>query len=165
MRLRLEDRTKHIPRCKYPSETSGRRTLRQAEHASLFRLSVKDGTILVPMQAASFSTILFSAMTNLTSVLSQLEQERTRLTSQLDALNRALSALNGTGNKRTGRIISAAGRARIAAAQRARWAKIKGRKVVSVTTRRRTMSPAARRRIVAAQKARWAKWQKAQKVG
>lgn len=103
-------------------------------------------------------------MTNLTLVLSQLEHERTRLTSQLEGLNRALSALNGTGSKRTGRTISAAGRARIAAAQRARWAKVKGRKVVSITTRKRTMSPAARRRIVAAQKARWAKWRKAQKA-
>jgi len=103
-------------------------------------------------------------MTNLTSVLNQLEQERSRLASQLESLNNALSALNGTGRKRTGRTISAAGRARIAAAQRARWAKVKGRKVVSITARSgRTMSPAARRRIAAAQKARWAKWRKAQK--
>jgi len=55
-------------------------------------------------------------MTNLTSALSQLEQERTRLASQLEGLNRVLSALNGAGSKRTGRTISAAGRARIAAA-------------------------------------------------
>jgi len=99
-------------------------------------------------------------MTNLTSVLSQLEQERARLTSQLDGLNRALSALNGTGNIRTGRTISAAGRARIAAAQRARWAKVKERRVVSITVHKRKLSPAARRRIAAAQKARWAKWRK-----
>jgi hypothetical protein len=59
--------------------------------------------------------------------------------------------------------MSASGRARIAAAQRARWAKAKGQKVVSITTRKRTMSAASRRKIVAAQKARWAKWRKAQK--
>jgi hypothetical protein len=52
-------------------------------------------------------------MTDLTSVLNQLEQERNRLTAQLESLNNAISALNGTGS------ISAAGRARIAAAQRA----------------------------------------------
>ena len=98
-------------------------------------------------------------MAKLTSVLNQLEQERTRLASQLKSLNNALSALNGTG-KRARRTMSAAGRARIAAAQRARWAKVKGRKVVSITARKRTMSPAARRRIAAAQKARWAKWKK-----
>src|SRR6266404_7040741 len=103
-------------------------------------------------------------MANLTSVLNQLQQERNRLSAQLERLNKAVSALNGISNSRTSRrTISASGRARIAAAQRARWAKVKG-KVVSITTRR-TMSPAARRRIAAAQKARWAKWRRAQKKG
>jgi hypothetical protein len=101
-------------------------------------------------------------MSNLTSVLNQLEQERANLASQLERLNNALSALNANGASRRGRM-SAAGRARIAAAQRARWAKVKGRKVISITTHKRTMSPSTRRRIVAAQKARWAKWRKAQK--
>jgi len=103
-------------------------------------------------------------MANLTSVLNQLQQERNRISAQLERLNKAVSALNGISNSGTGRrTISASGRARIAAAQRARWAKVKG-KVVSITTRR-TMSPAARRRIAAAQKARWAKWRRAQKKG
>jgi len=97
-------------------------------------------------------------MSNLTSVLNQLEQERTRLASQLESLNNAVSVLNGNGASRKGRM-SAAGRARIAAAQRARCAKVKGRKVVSITAKRK-MSPAARKRIVAAQKARWAKWRR-----
>jgi hypothetical protein len=102
-------------------------------------------------------------MTDLTSILNQLEQERTRLTSQLNNLDNALSALNGTGKKGIPKGISPAGRARIAAAQRARWAKVKGRKVVSISARKRTMSPAARRRIAAVQRARWAKWRTAQK--
>jgi len=33
-------------------------------------------------------------MTNLTSVLSQLKQERTRLAAQLESLNNAITALN-----------------------------------------------------------------------
>jgi hypothetical protein len=103
------------------------------------------------------------AMTNLNSVLKQLQQERTQLSAQLERLSNALSALNGTGDIRTERRMSVAGRARIAAAQRARWAKVKGRKVVSITAHKRKMSPAARRRIAAAQRARWAKWKKAQK--
>ena len=103
-------------------------------------------------------------MANLSSVLQQLEQERSRIASQLANLNNALSALNGNGSIRRGRM-SAAGRARIAAAQRARWAKVRGRKIVSIASRKRAMSPAARKRIVAAQKARWAKWRKAQKAG
>jgi len=102
-------------------------------------------------------------MTNFTSVLKQLEQERTRLTSQLDRLNNALVALNGRSKNGMRRAISAAGRARIAAAQRARWAKLKGRKVVSITARKRRMSAAGRRRVAAAQRARWVAWRKAQK--
>jgi len=104
-------------------------------------------------------------MSNLASVLNQLQQERNRLTSQLEKLNQALSALNVKGPSGRG-TMSAAGRARIAAAQRARWAKVKGKKVVSITTgKKRKLSPAALARIRAAQKARWAKWRKTNKKG
>jgi hypothetical protein len=101
-------------------------------------------------------------MTNFTSVLTQLEQERNRLSSQLESLNSALSALSAKGLSRTGRM-SAAGRARIAAAQRARWAKAKGKVVSIAAHKKRKLSGAAIARIRAAQKARWAKWRKAQK--
>lgn len=105
-------------------------------------------------------------MANLTSVLNQLQQECTRLGSQIESLNNAISALKGVGNKRIGRsTMSAAGRARISAAQRARWAKLKGKKVVAISAAKRTMSTKARKRIAAAQKARWTKWRKAQKRG
>jgi hypothetical protein len=104
-------------------------------------------------------------MANLSSVLKQLEQERNLLASQLKSLSNALSALNGKGNVRTGRTLSAAARARIAAAQRARWAKAKGKNVVSINgKRRRKMSAQAIARIRAAQKTRWAKWRKQQKT-
>jgi hypothetical protein len=106
-----------------------------------------------------FDTVIIPAMANISSVLKQLMRERNRLAHQLKNLTDALSALNGTGSSRTGKI-SAAGRARIAAAQRARWAKAKGKKVVPISSHKRGISPAARRRIVAAQKARWAKWRK-----
>ena len=109
------------------------------------------------------------------SVVSQLQKERTRLENELHRVTAALVAfgnvyMHGRRPKasvtRKKRTISAAGRKRIAAAQRARWAKIKGQKVVSISARKgRKMSPATRRRIVAAQKARWAKWRKAQKKG
>jgi len=103
-------------------------------------------------------------MTNLTSALNQLEQERSRLSSRLEQLNKAVSALTGASDTRRGNI-SAAGRSRIAAAQRARWAKVKGRKVVSIASRkRRKISVPAIARIRAAQKARWAKWRKAKKT-
>jgi hypothetical protein len=56
--------------------------------------------------------------------------------------------------------MSAAGRARIAAAQKARWAKQKKAQVVAAKPakkRRGKLSPEGRARIIAAQKARWAK--------
>ena len=101
------------------------------------------------------------------SVVSELQKERQRLDDQLHRVTAALTAFGkvymygsrpkGAIATRTTRTISAAGRKRIAAAQRARWAKIKGHKVVSISSRK-GMSPAARKRIAAAQKARWAKW-------
>lgn len=103
-------------------------------------------------------------MANLSLVVKQLHQERNRLSSQMEALNQAISALGGlNGNRvRRTRRMSVAGRARIAAAQKARWARIKGRKSASAPgANKRTMSAAARRRIAVAQKARWAKWRKA----
>src|ERR1035437_2797952 len=107
------------------------------------------------------------------SVVSQLQKERVRLEDELHRVTAALTAFgnvyrhgsqpNAAVATRKKRTISAAGRKRIAAAQRARWAKIKGQKVVSISARKgRKMSPAARKRIVAAQKALWAKWRKAQ---
>src|SRR5438309_3245873 len=102
-------------------------------------------------------------MLDFTMTLHHLEQERTRLASQLANLSNAISALSGTPSNRTGRRISAAGRARIAAAQRARGAKVKGTKVVPIATNKRTISSAARRRIAAAQRTRWAKWRKEKK--
>jgi len=104
-------------------------------------------------------------MANLTSVLNQLQQERNRLAQQIENINRAISALKGTSNKRMGRTISAAGRARIAAAQRARWAKASGQKIVSINARRRhKISAPALADIRAAQRARWAKWRRQRKT-
>jgi hypothetical protein len=59
--------------------------------------------------------------------------------------------------------MSAAGRARIAAAQKARWSKVKAAKSVSVTTgakvpvKKGTMSAAAKAKLSASAKARWTK--------
>ena len=70
-------------------------------------------------------------------------------------------------------VMSAAGRARIAAAQKARWAKVKGAQPAAKTVtavqaappakKKFTMSAAGKARIVAAQKARWAKVRAAKK--
>ena len=70
-------------------------------------------------------------------VLSTLKSEEARLRSELAKVQRAIAALNGAGSHgrrdlvakptsvRTKRKLSAAGRARIVAALKARWAKAK----------------------------------------
>jgi len=109
-------------------------------------------------------------MANLAGVVRQLRKERDQAARTVQQLDAALAALNGGSyGRRTGttRKISAAGRARIAAAQRARWAKARGtgkqkQNVVSMP-KKKTMSAAARRKIAAAQRARWAKVKASQK--
>jgi hypothetical protein len=101
----------------------------------------------------------------LVSVVSQLREERTNLVNSLRHVDAALSVLGrlngGSNHVRQRRTMSAAGRRRIAAAQRARWAKVKSQDVGSIakgkTPVKRTMSASARRKIAAAQRARWAK--------
>lgn len=98
-------------------------------------------------------------MTNLDGVVQLLKKEHARLTSQIQGVSAALAAFGASHKHRSGTPgkISAAGRARIAAAQRARWAKVKGKSGERATAKKRSMSSAARNRIAAAQRARWAK--------
>jgi hypothetical protein len=64
-------------------------------------------------------------MTDLRAVVEMLKKERDRL----DTAITALSGITGTGGGgRARRKLSAAARERIAAAQRARWAKFKAKK-------------------------------------
>ncbi|HVN19317.1 MAG TPA: hypothetical protein VMU05_11105 [Dongiaceae bacterium] len=104
-------------------------------------------------------------MANLARVVQQLRKERDQAANTVERLNAALAALRGASQGRrtgTGRTMSAAGRARIAAAQRARWARVRAKgapqkqNVVSMP-KKKTMSAGARRKIAAAQRARWAK--------
>ncbi|HXY10058.1 MAG TPA: hypothetical protein VEI52_19610 [Terriglobales bacterium] len=62
-------------------------------------------------------------MANINAIVNQLEAERDRIDAALKAL-RELGNTPGRRHKR--RTMSAAARRRIAAAQRARWAKVKG---------------------------------------
>ena len=101
-------------------------------------------------------------MANLAGVVQQLRKERNQAARTVEQLDAALAALTGVSHNRTGtrRTISAAGKARIAAAQRARWARVRGtgkqkQNVISMP-KKKTMSAAA-------QRARWAKVKAAQK--
>ncbi len=71
-------------------------------------------------------------MTTLNKLMKQLKKERDQVQKQLSGLNAAISAFAGVyaGTKptRKKRTMSAAGRKRIAAAQRARWAKVRAKK-------------------------------------
>ena len=104
----------------------------------------------------------------------KLTEERQTLQSRLQAINEALgdmplpslAAVQGVDDqpatKSTGGRggMSAAGKARIAAAQRARWAKLKGKVTPAGNSTpqkpKRKMSAAARKAIAAAAKKRWA---------
>jgi hypothetical protein len=98
-------------------------------------------------------------MGNVSSIVKQLKKERDRVARQLSGMDAALRAFAGVYSGTDGkRQISAAGRKRIAAAQKARWAKVRGEKKANPV--RRTMSAASRRKIAAAQRARWARVKK-----
>jgi hypothetical protein len=78
-------------------------------------------------------------MANLSAVINQLRRERDRASRELERLEHAIAALDHIGGSRAGRgafakrgsrrrrKLSAAARARIAAAQRARWAKFRSK--------------------------------------
>jgi hypothetical protein len=98
-------------------------------------------------------------------MISNLSAEQLRraatIKDKIDRLQTELDRLLGSSNEKgtqTGkRGMSAAGRARIAAAQKARWAKVNGKAGKPAKTGKRKMSAAARSKIAAAAKARWAK--------
>ena len=107
-------------------------------------------------------------MTNIDGVVRMLKEEQDRLTKELRGIGAALAAFGTAFGQRTRtRRMSAAGRARIAAAQRARWAKVRvkpGKQNVITMPKKRTLSAAARKRIAVAQRARWAKVKAAKKT-
>ena len=71
-------------------------------------------------------------MGNVSTIVKQMKKERNKVEKQLSALNLALAAFVGTyyGAKptRKKRTMSTAARKKIAAAQRARWAKVRAKK-------------------------------------
>lgn len=84
----------------------------------------------------------------------QIESLQSQLQSLLDGNVKPPTAAPGTPGKRK---MSAAGRARIAAAARARWAKLRGTAPAKTSKPKRQMSAAARARLSALAKARWKK--------
>ena len=100
------------------------------------------------------------SITQFQSLLKSLTAEKATLTARLKAIDAVLSSVPGTAapvavsGKRS---FSAATKAKMAAAQQARWAKKKGPKAETVKAPKRKMSAAGRAKVSAAIKARWAK--------
>ena len=100
---------------------------------------------------------------NVTDLSSEQLRRAAAIKDQIHALtakaHRILGSTNeGASSVRKRRKMSASARAKIAAAQRARWAKQRGTKVPKAAPKpRRKVSAAARKRMAEVAKARWAK--------
>jgi hypothetical protein len=104
-------------------------------------------------------------MNNVTGVVQLLKKEQERLTKELRGIGAALAAFGNALGRRTGaRKVSASARARMAAAQKARWEKVREATKGVPIRGKRTLSVAARKRIAAAQRTRWAKVKAAKKT-
>jgi hypothetical protein len=113
------------------------------------------------------------------SIVAQLRQEAIRIEQAIEALvgfgshparrgpGRPAGSKNATAGKPKRRTMSASARAKISAAQKARWAKQKGKAApkkaaapAKKSTARKPMSPAARKKLSEMMKARWAERKK-----
>ena len=107
-------------------------------------------------------------MNNQLSSLTTVQLRRAAdIKEKIEGLDNELVSILGTSAPVSGKLpakkrgMSAAGRAKIAAAQRARWAKAKATKPAKASVKspakQKVMSAAARAKIAKAAKARWAK--------
>ena len=104
-----------------------------------------------------------------------LLNEKSRIEARLTAINRVIggddstvtSAAKPTAKRGGRRQFSAATKARMAAAQKARWAKLKGTSTTTTPAakKKRKLSAEGRAAIVAATKARWAKLKATKQAG
>jgi hypothetical protein len=120
----------------------------------------------VPLDFNRAVNYSLSIMTNLSTIPVKQLKRAIAIRERIDKLQSKLADVLGeageapvatTGGRRR---MSAAARARISAAQKARWARQKGENnsaAASAPAIRRKMSPAARAKIAAAARARWAK--------
>jgi hypothetical protein len=116
-----------------------------------------------------YSTLLEAIMARFNQILRTLRKQRAAARATIDRLDRAIEALAELGGKAPGRRggprhMSKAARKRIADAQRARWARVRGKSKAGVPQKpRRHISAAGRKRIADAQRARWARVRAAKK--
>ena len=105
-------------------------------------------------------------MSNLTSLTAAQFKRAAEIREKIDALQAELDGLWGSAAGAGGKgKFSASGLARLRAAQKARWARVKAAQSAGPgkpKKARRNMSAEGRARIIAGQKARWAKVRAAQ---
>src|SRR4051812_33977401 len=110
---------------------------------------------------------MFTSGMNLIDLTVNQLKRAAAIKEQVEKLNQELASIVGTQSTsrsapRTHRTMDAAVRKKIAAAQKARWAKIHGAKAAtrsattSAVAKKKTMSPAARAKLSAKLKAYWA---------
>ncbi|GEM_PF-255828 len=155
----------------WQAKRNERRPVRRPERAlvTATRDDVKGGANLV--KALTFpikNCLIIAIMSSINSLSVQQLRQAANLKEQIEVLEKELSQLLGStakpvaakAPKKKGGM-SAAGKAKVAAAQKARWAKIKGAKpavtAAKPAKKKFTMSAAAKSKISAAAKARWAK--------
>jgi len=109
---------------------------------------------------------------NMINLTPQQLRKAANLQEKIQELQKKLNQILGTTvesapeapMKKGRRKMSAAGKAAIRAAQKARWAKIKSKTARPIKKARKKMSAAAKARLSALAKARWAKAKKAGKT-
>lgn len=96
---------------------------------------------------------------NLTDLSVDQLKKAASIKEQIAKLEQELESVLGgkAGFKAKSGGMSAAARAKISAAAKARWAKVKSNQKPAKPSGKRTMSPAAKAKIAAAARARWAK--------
>lgn len=108
-----------------------------------------------------FVHILPAYMMNLLSLTSEQLEQAANIKDEISRLERQLSSILGARTDSAPvatRTMSKAAKAKIAAAQRARWAKAKGESSAKPAAKKKgAISAAGRAKISAAAKARWAK--------
>ena len=118
---------------------------------------VRRGSTKMPKKLSD--EVVKAAIDGFTAQTAQLDQRIAELRAMLNGGSPQAAAVSEPTSRR-GRKMSAAGRRRIAAAQRARWAKLRGEsgpaptKVKGPRPKRR-ISPEGMKRIIAATKKRW----------
>jgi hypothetical protein len=106
--------------------------LQAAIHATFLFRATAAASNAAPFAMLCYNPRRGELMPNVSSIVKELKQERDRVAKQLSGLEAALtafaSAYSGTKPSRKRRKMSAKSRAKIAAAQRRRWAKVRAKR-------------------------------------